>query len=178
MRGIEPGGSLTVTGRLIVASPSLVDPNFARTIVVVCEHDDDGAIGVVLNRATSEPVDAHLPHLADHVTSPPVVFVGGPVQPEVAVALAEGTDAPFLGGVGLADPEVEPAGRVRVFSGYAGWGPGQLDAELEEGAWAVVDADPDDVFHSQPDRLWEHVLRRQRGDVALWVTLPADPTLN
>lgn len=146
--------------------------------MVVCEHDEDGALGVVLNRATSEPVDAHLPHLADQVAAPPVVFVGGPVQPEVAVALAEGTDHPFLGNVGLADPEEPPSGRVRVFAGYAGWGPGQLEAELEEGAWAVVDGDPDDIFHDRPDHLWERVLRRQHGDVALWATLPADPTMN
>lgn len=170
-----------VAGRLIVASPALEDPNFARTIVLVCAHDDDGAFGVVLNRATSEPVAAHLPGWAPSLAEPPVVFVGGPVDPEVAVALAEGSNDPCLGTVGLADVGVDdPAGcgRVRVFAGYAGWGPGQLDAELSAKAWRVVDGRPDDVFHERPDRLWSDVLRRQRGDIAMWATLPLDPALN
>lgn len=170
----------SVAGRLIVASPALDDPNFARTIVLVCEHDADGALGVVLNRATSEPVEAHLPGWASTLAAPPVVFVGGPVQPETAVALAEGATAPCLGDVGLADVGEEPSdvGRVRVFAGYAGWGPGQLDAELEAGAWAIAHGRPDDVFHPDPERLWHDLLRRQRGELLLWSTLPPDPSLN
>lgn len=170
----------SVAGRLIVASPSLDDPNFARTIVLVCEHDEAGALGVVLNRATSEPVEVHLPTWAPTLAAPPVVFVGGPVQPETAVALAEGSPTPCLGDVGLADVGDEPSGvgRVRVFAGYAGWGPGQLDAELSTGAWGIAHGRPDDVFHPDPERLWGDVLRRQRGELRLWSTFPADPTRN
>lgn len=170
----------SAAGHLIVASPALDDPSFARTIVLVCEHDADGALGVVLNRATSEPVEAHLPGWASTLAAPPVVFVGGPVQPETAVALAEDAPTPCLGDVGLVDVGEEPAGvgRVRVFAGYAGWGPGQLDAELEAGAWAIALGRPDDVFHPDPERLWRDVLRRQRGELLLWSTLPPDPSLN
>lgn len=171
----------SIAGRLIISSPALEDPNFNRTIVLVCEHDDDGAFGVVLNRATSEPVDAHLPAWVPSLADPPVVFVGGPVQPEVAVALAEGAELPCVGGIGLAEITEElpgDLGRVRVFAGYSGWGPGQLDAELEAGAWEVVTARDEDVFHPDPEQLWMDVLRRQRGEVALWSTLPVDPSLN
>lgn len=172
----------SLAGRLLVASTDLVDPNFARTVVFLIQHDDEGALGLVLNRPSESPVVDHLPWLADHAGSPPVVFVGGPVEPEVAIAL-ERTEAPerptAIEGVGLLDvQDTRAMAPCRVFSGYAGWGGGQLEGELGQGAWYVVDAVAADVFTDQPDELWSGVLRRQGGHLALMSTYPPDPTLN
>ncbi|MFA9431505.1 YqgE/AlgH family protein [Egicoccus sp. AB-alg2] len=180
------------TGRLLVATPALEDPNFARSVVLVLDHDDDGALGVVLNRASDLAVDDTLTGWSDLVASPPVVFGGGPVEPTAVVALGRAHAAvPADEGfstrldrvrlVDLADDPVLAATdleRVRVFAGYAGWGPGQLESEIDAGAWFTVDAEPTDVFTHQPDRLWQAVLRRQRDELALFSTFPADPSLN
>ena len=168
---------------LLVATPALIDPNFARTVVFLIQHDEDGAVGVVLNRPSGENVADHLPDLADWVVHPGVVFVGGPVEPTVAIGL-EREDQPArplegTRGVGLLDlADDGPAAACRVYSGYSGWGPGQLEAEIEEGSWIVVEAQAEDVFTAQPDELWSRVLRRQPGRVALFATHPEDPSLN
>jgi putative transcriptional regulator len=174
-----------VAGRLLVASPILVDPNFARTVVLVLQHDSEGALGVVLNRPTEEEVEAHLPEWAPRLEEPPVVFLGGPVEPAIAIGVVRSQSPPeptALGGVGMvdlgADPASAPAGPVRIFSGYAGWGAGQLEIELAEEAWIVVDALPTDVFTDRPEGLWSVVLRRQRGELAMLAAYPADPSLN
>lgn len=163
-------------GTLVVATPSLVDPNFARTVVFILQHDDDGSLGVVLNRPTIEPVVDHLPHWADHVADPASVFIGGPVEPEIAV----GVRAVPGGGVELIDLSDEPGPDdiVRVFSGYSGWGPGQLEAEIAEGSWWVVEGGVNDVFEPDPTALWSQVLRRQPGEMRFLATLPMDPSLN
>ena len=174
-----------VAGRLLVASPILLDPNFARTVVLVLQHDTDGALGVVLNRPTEEEVELHLPEWAPKLEEPPVVFLGGPVEPAIAIGVVRSQSPPeptALIGVGMvdlgADPASVPAGPVRVFSGYAGWGAGQLEAELAEEAWIVVEAQPTDVFTDRPTELWSRVLRRQGGVVAMWAAYPSDPSLN
>jgi putative transcriptional regulator len=182
----------SLAGRLLLATPLLVDPNFQRTTVFIAEHSPDGAVGVVLNRPSDTDVAGVLPAWGDAVTSPAVVFVGGPVAQEGALALArmggaEPPDAgfqPVIDGFGVVDLEADSellapylAG-MRVYAGYAGWGPGQLDAEVAEGAWYVVAGAPDDVFCSRPEVLWRDVLRRQGGDLALVSTFPPDPTLN
>jgi putative transcriptional regulator len=173
-----------LAGRLLVASPVLLDPNFVRAVVLLLQHDEEGAVGVILNRPTEEPVERHLPEWTNHLEEPPVVFLGGPVEPSVAIGVAR-TDTPAdaeLPGVDLVDLGSDPAGQldggVRVFSGYAGWGAGQLEDELAEGAWLVLNAWAEDVFSEQPEDLWSQVLRRQGGRIAMLATFPFDPSLN
>jgi putative transcriptional regulator len=180
--------SESLRGRLLIASPALLDPNFRRTVVLVVAHDEDGAVGLVLNRGTDTEVADAVPELAVLVDSGDTVSVGGPVQSEAVVVLAE-WDQPEEAGtlvfddVGLmgADAEsdrVEAATRrVRVFAGYAGWGGGQLEAELEEPSWILEPARAEDVFGDEPD-LWASVLRRKGGAYRLVATMPEDPSLN
>jgi putative transcriptional regulator len=185
------------TGRLLVATPQLADPNFRRSVVLIVEHEPEGGtLGVVLNRPTQVPVDQVLPPWSELVTGPSVVFQGGPVALDSALALAQvpGTDEPLgwraLNGspavarVGLVDLDVPPeilapeVARLRVFAGYAGWGAGQLQSEIDEGAWYVLPAESGDVFAEDPDELWPAVLRRQGGELAFVATYPEDPSLN
>ena len=178
----------SLQGQLIIAAAGLIDPNFRRTIVLVGHHDDDGAVGVVLNRPSETPVHEAVPPLAGLVGPDDPVFVGGPVQPQAAVVLAEfehPNQAPALafGTVGFLLGEVDPADiggvrRARIFAGYAGWGPGQLEGEMEENAWVLEPALADDVFTDQPEHLWERVLRRKGGEFALMSTMPVDPSMN
>lgn len=168
-------------GRLLVASPRLLDPNFYRSVVLLVEHDDDGTLGLVLNRPTESPVGEHLPDWSSFVSDPGVVFIGGPVQPDVGVALARADGSRGLPGARLIDLTAGPdgvQGVVRVFAGYAGWAPGQLASEIEEGGWLVVDAEPADVFRPDPGRLWTDVLRRQPGRISWLANFPQDPRLN
>jgi putative transcriptional regulator len=180
----QPYGGLA--GRLVVATQSLVDPNFAHAVVLLLDHDEDGAFGVNLNRPSTAPVGEALPEWGEIAADPGVVFVGGPVQPEALIALGR-TSGPesesplVMAGVGIvdlaADPEVGGVGfsAVRLFAGYAGWGPGQLESEIASGSWFTVDTDPADVFTAAPDGLWRVVLARQGG---VFTTVAEDPSLN
>ena len=179
----------SLRGQLLVAIPTLEDPNFRRTVVLVSEHSDDGAMGVVLNRPSSVTVGEAVPQLQCAVDAEHAVFVGGPVAPTSIVFLAEFL-APELaalivfGRVGFPamDTDIEvlidSTGRTRVFAGYAGWGPGQLDAELEQGDWILEPAGPEDVFSDAPDELWGSILARKGGRYALLASMPPDPSLN
>jgi putative transcriptional regulator len=186
-----------VVGRLLVATPLLDDPNFRRGVVLVVEHDpQEGTLGVVLNRPTEVPVDRVLPPWATLVTGPSVVFQGGPVALDSALALARvpGDEDPLgwraldgvpaLSRLGLVDLDAPPevlAAEVtefRVFAGYAGWSAGQLRSEIDEGAWFVLPSEPHDIFIDDPERLWREVLRRQGGELAIVATFPDDPSLN
>jgi putative transcriptional regulator len=190
-------GSDDLTGRLLVATPLLGDPNFRRTVVLIVEHEiEEGTLGIVLNRPTKIPVEQVLEPWTELVTGPSVVFKGGPVSPDSALALAlvPGQDepvgwraldsAPALHRLGLVDLDAPPAllstaiQSFRVYAGYAGWGAGQLQAEIDEGAWYIVKAEPSDVFIADPEQLWRTVLRRQGGDMAFVATYPDDPSLN
>jgi putative transcriptional regulator len=183
----------STVGKLLIAEPMLEDPNFDRTVVLMIEHTTDGALGVVLNRPTDLEVDAVLGEWASLAASPPVLYMGGPVEQNGVLALArrrtsDAQEAPgwtsVLGEIGTIDLHLEPddvAGGVdgvRFFAGYSGWGGGQLEAELAEGAWLVVPADPGDVFAPDPDAMWRAVLRRQGGKVAMLAHFPAHPSLN
>ncbi len=182
----------SLRGRLLVATPDLADPNFFRTVVLVLEHSDDGALGVVLNRPSpATAVEDPLPAWASLAVDPPVIFVGGPVQPEAAIGLARRAEraapdgfAPLSDELGTVDLERHPAqvaprvDRVRVFAGYAGWGPHQLEQELDADGWFVVDADPSDLWTADPDTLWRTVLRRQRGKERIFAEFPLDASLN
>lgn len=184
-KGYDGGhdGGDDLSGRLVVASPLMTDPNFARTVVLILAHAGNGAMGVVLNRPSEAPVSEHLPLWASRATGPPVVFVGGPVEPRAVIALEE-TDDPeeptSVAGVGVAtlSPDEPSDTPLRVFSGYAGWGAGQLDAELAEKAWVVADAVSADVFTPDPGRLWASALRRLGGRYRLLATYPPDVALN
>ena len=171
----------SLAGSVLVASPHLLDPNFFRTVVLLLEHDEDGAVGVVLNRPSTSGLGDELPGWEILLADPQVVFVGGPVEPQTAIGLAEGVDGSPVPGVGIVDlsaPPGELAAPVRIYAGYAGWGPGQLEAELADGGWIVATAIAPDVFTLDPDSLWSAVLKRQPGAIALLATFPIDPGLN
>jgi putative transcriptional regulator len=176
-----------LVGRLLISSPSLVDPNFRRTVVLMTHHDDEGAVGLVLSRPSELRVADAVPDLGELPGDDGLVFIGGPVQPEAVVVLIElehPDDAvtPVLGSIAYMPPgfPVDDTGvlRARVFAGYSGWGPGQLEAELAESAWIVAPALPDDVFATDPDELWRDVLARKGGRFKLLASMPFDPQLN
>ena len=178
----------SLKGHLLVAGPALVDPNFRRSVVLVGEHGDEGALGVILNRASESTVDEALPELTALVDGDAAVHVGGPVQPSAIVVLAEFVEPEraetlVLGDIGFLPSEIDPdelgeLRRARVFAGYAGWGPGQLDDELSEGSWIVEPAEPEDVFTAEPEELWSEVLRRKGGPFGVLALMPPDPSLN
>ncbi|MGC5361929.1 YqgE/AlgH family protein [Streptomyces sp. DT24] len=197
----------SLTGRLLVATPALTDPNFARAVVLLLDHDEEGSLGVVLNRPTPIGVGDILGSWAGLIGEPGVVFQGGPVSLDAAlgVAVIPGGEGPrpgppsgpggaeragpvgwrrVHGAIGLVDLETPPEllaaalGSLRIFAGYAGWGPGQLENELTEGAWYVVESEPGDVSSPDPEGLWRAVLRRQRSELAMFATYADDPSLN
>ena len=166
----------------MIASPQLVD-YFRRTVVLIIEHSEDGAMGIVLNRRTDAEVREVVPSLAPMADEDDVIHAGGPVEPDTVIALGDFEDPEEAGGrvtgsIGVLDPDrPEPTlRRLRVFAGYAGWAPGQLDAEMEEDAWIVAAAEPDDPFSG--DDLWPQVLQRKGGEFVLMTTMPLDPRLN
>ncbi|MEW9521112.1 YqgE/AlgH family protein [Streptomyces tubercidicus] len=218
----------SLTGRLLVATPALADPNFDRAVVLLLDHDEEGSLGVVLNRPTPVGVADILAPWAALAGEPGVVFQGGPVSLDSALGVAvvpgglsgeggipsvdggarphddgaEMAGAPATdrtgvqsgdeplgwrrvhGAIGLVDLEAPPEllaavlGSLRIFAGYAGWGPGQLEDELVDGAWYVVESEPGDVSSPDPEQLWRAVLRRQRNELAMVATYPDDPSLN
>jgi putative transcriptional regulator len=181
-----------LVGHLLVATPGLRDPNFERTVVLLVAHEDGGALGVVLNRATEVPVAEVLGDWGRLASEPPVIFEGGPVQPEAAICLARiraGLHelrgfSRVEGSVGTVDLSCDPDTmrddlvEVRVFAGYAGWSPGQIEEEIATGSWFTFKALPGDAFTERPDDLWAMVLRRQGGMYAAVAMYPSDPTLN
>ena len=174
----------SLQGQLLISSPLLQDPNFRRTVVLMTHHDEEGAMGLVLSRPSEIRVAEAVPELAE-LPGDELVYVGGPVQPEAVVVLVEHESEPELPIVGnvafmQADADVDELDtvRARVFAGYSGWGPGQLEGELEESSWIVVPAEADDAFAPDPDELWRNVLHRKGGKFALIATMPYDPKLN
>ncbi|MGH8961454.1 MAG: YqgE/AlgH family protein [Jatrophihabitantaceae bacterium] len=201
VRQLPPAG-----GRLLVATPLLGDPHFSRTVVYLLEHDGGGSVGVIVNRPSHTPVAQVLPDWHDVVCGPSVVFGGGPVQPDGALCLGRldapagspGGTASGGGSVGGDGPDVRRVvdgvctvdldgdvaavaaitSRLRVFAGHAGWAEGQLEGEIAEGGWWVVEGSDEDVFSDDPRPLWSRVLRRQPPPLNLVSTYPADPLLN
>jgi putative transcriptional regulator len=179
----------SLRGHLLIAAPQLLDPNFRRTVVLVGEHGDEGAMGVVLNRPSGVTVGDAVPPLAEIADEDALVFVGGPVQEDAVIVLAEFahpdraasivfSDVGFVPGE-IDDPDdLGSLPRARVFAGYAGWGPRQLETELADDAWIVAPAEADDVFTSDPNGLWRVVLRRLGGSHAILALLPEDPRVN
>jgi putative transcriptional regulator len=174
--------SESLRGKLLIAAPSLFD-YFRRAVVLVLEHTPDGAMGVVLGRASETRVADAVPALAELAGTDQVVWVGGPVAPDSVVALGEFEDPAeagtcVVGALGTLDPEATSVSlrRLRVYAGYAGWAPGQLDGELDEGAWIVDSLDPDDPFRDAD--IWSLALKRKGGGYRLLATMPADPSVN
>ncbi len=180
-----------VPGRLLVATPRILDPNFARTVVLVCVADDDGTMGLVMNRVADVDAAGALPDWQDRLASPPQVFIGGPVNLHGLIGLGRRSSrfephdwTEVEAGVGIVNLN-EPPQRLlphvtdlRIFAGFSGWDTGQLDAEIRNGDWFVVPSAPDDIFTAEPDGLWRRVLRRQ-GDRLAWFALyPDDPRDN
>src|SRR3954452_10920250 len=178
----------SLRGKLLVASPALVDPNFARTVVLITEHNDEGAMGMVLNRPSDTELDEVSPELAEAAGDGPI-FVGGPVQPDALVLLAEFTDPEIAAWIVAADVGLASAGveieelagavrRGRAYAGYSGWGAGQLEAKLALESWIVEAPLPRELFPDDPDALWRDVLARKGGQYALVARMPLDPSLN
>lgn len=181
----------SLTGQLLVASPALLDPNFHRTVVLIAQHDDeDGAMGLVLNRPSELEVSDAAPTLTALGLEPDeLVHTCGPVQPTAVLILGEFEeraravvlifgDVVFVAGDANFDELAPSLNRARVFAGLAGWSPGQLEAELEREDWILEPAHPDDVFTDEPDALWSDVLERKGGSFALVARMPPDPSLN
>ena len=181
-------GCVNLTGQLLLSNATLFDPNFRRTVVLIGHHDEEGAVGVVLNRPLDVTVDEAVPPLAALVQPGDLVYQGGPVQPEAAVVVADFEDPTkagvvALGSIGFLPEEADPDDlgairRARVFAGYSGWGPGQLEEELGEDAWLVTPALPQDVFDEEPEQLWERVVARLGPAYAMMRTMPVDPSAN
>lgn len=188
--GSASGG---LAGQLLVATPALVDGHFRRSVVLILDHDDDGALGVILNRRTKIEVDEVLPGWSTSVSAPGGVYEGGPVATDSALAVGllatEPADEPIgwrrmFGRVGLIDLDApatlfdQALAGMRIYAGYAGWGEGQLEAEIEEGSWLVLEATEGDLLHASPQNLWRDVLRRQDNDLRMLSTYPDDPAMN
>ena len=177
-------------GKLLVATPTLVDPNFRLTVMLMLEHGTEGALGLVLNRPSELPVRGAIDEWATATSEPRVVFVGGPVSQSSVIALAsvalDDADehwSQVIGRLGTIDLEKQPGDiggldQVRIFAGYAAWAPGQLEAELAENAWFVLEHDASDPFSADPDELWWDVMARQSGELNQLRHYPHNPSDN
>lgn len=179
----------SLAGQLLLASPAIADPSFNRSVVLIGVHNEDGAMGVILNRPSETSVAEAVPQLEPAVEADEPVYVGGPVQPSSVVLLAEFLDpAPaallVLGRIGFPAGSTDIDGltiatsRRRVFAGYSGWTGGQLDAEIANGDWIAHPAGPEDVFTDEPEQLWSDVLERKGGSYTLLARMPSDPRMN
>jgi putative transcriptional regulator len=174
-------------GQLLVAGPTLLDPNFWRTVVLVVEHSDEGALGLVLNRPSETVVSDAVPELEDLIDGDELLYIGGPVQPAAVVVLARFEDPSDSALIAFDDVGVLASGEStassdivegRAFVGHAGWGSGQLDSEIERGDWILEPARREDAFTESPQDLWASVLTRKGGSYALVARMPPDPSSN
>ena len=179
----------SIRGQLLVAGPALLDPNFWRTVVLIVEHNEEGALGLVLNRPSETSIADAVPQLQELVDPDEHLFIGGPVQPSSVIVLAEFEDAGDAALIAFDDVGVLGTGSSpedltvgvrsgRAFLGHSGWGPGQLDGELERGDWILEPATLQDAFSADPGSLWSEVLTRKGGSYALVARMPADPSMN
>jgi putative transcriptional regulator len=184
-------GDGELTGRLLVASPWLGDDNFVRTVVLILDHGDDGALGLVLNRPSQTLVGDAIPGWGDQAAAPPYVHVGGPVGTTSAMALGRSGELdpcdgwrPLFDRLGTLDLTMRPSDidvvieEVRIFAGHSGWSAGQLEAEIAADMWFVVPSEPGDALCPNPATMWRDVLRRQPEPLASVANFPADLSLN
>lgn len=183
-----------MAGSLLIAAPDMPDPNFSRAIVYLIEHDHTGSLGVVITRHSETEVASILPAWADVCASPAVFHIGGPVKPDTGIALAvlsAGADGSYdvglqqiEGRVHVVDLDSDPAqlrdrcDGLRVFVGYTGWAPGQLQGELDRGDWYVAPSLPTDLLAPTHVDVWGEVLRRQDMPLPLYATYTGDGELN
>lgn len=161
-------------GKLLVASRSLGDPNFAKTVVLLVQYDSGGVVGLILNRRTDLPVSRVLEGIKGAKERSDPVYVGGPVDPEVILGLRKSL-AKLEGAKPICDQVYQistkaqleqifsdrtPANAVHLYLGYAGWNVDQLRKEMELGAWFVFPADAGTIFNSDPDSLWPRMIRK------------------
>ncbi len=179
--------TIRLAGQLLVSKPVLVDPNFDGTITLLLEHNADGAFGLVLNRPSGLRLEDAFPAWNHLAAEPGVVFAGGPVERNALIAIGATPDADGALVLGLHTVDLDervpgedgPAiDRLRIFAGYAGWGSGQLEGEIGNDAWWVVDGHITDLFFDQPESLWAAVLRRNGGEMAWFAHYPEDSSLN
>ena len=181
----------SLQGQLLIASEELIDPNFHQTVVLLVQHSDDGAMGVVINR----PTEARLPDAWEKITGSPcaasgVMHIGGPCEGALSVIHTDGelsdieiTDDLFFTASKDSIEEIveQETGEKRFFVGYAGWGPGQLEGELGRGDWHLLPAKAEFVFDTN-EGLWDAMRKRSAGMSVLAAmkikNLPDDPTLN
>ena len=179
----------SLKGQLLIAGPTLLDRNFWRTVVLIVDHSQAGAFGLVLNRPSETRVGEAVPELETLVDPDEPLFIGGPVQPSSVVVLAEFEDpgdAALLAfdDIGVLGSGSDPAEltigvrAARAFAGHAGWGPGQLDEELDRDDWILEAPLREDAFSAAPRDLWASVLTRKGGSYALVARLPPDPSVN
>src|SRR5436305_2399034 len=179
----------SLRGRLLIAGPTLADPNFARSVVLIAEHGDEGALGVILNRPATIAAGEAVADVADLVDPDEPVYVGGPVQQQSVIVLADFEDESLagqiiLGSIGFAaagfefDELAAAVRRARIFAGCAGWAPGQLEAEIEREDWIIGDPEESDFFGDEAEQLWSTVLTRMGGNYAFLATMPVDPSVN
>jgi putative transcriptional regulator len=182
---------IDTTGKLLIAEPLLDDPNFDRAVVLVVEHSDEGALGLVLNRPTEIAVAEALPPWAELATEPAMLYIGGPVEERSGWCLARArrpdsldSFVPVVDDLGLVDLSEDPLAlrdelsHARLYAGYSGWGAGQLDSELALGGWFVVEPELGDPFHDEGPGLWHRVLARQPGTLSALSLVPRDPSVN
>lgn len=177
-------------GRLLVAAPTLHDPHFRRSVVLMLEHTPEGALGLILNRPMELVARDALPDgLADLLPEADHLHEGGPVQSDAIIVLAEFDDPAEAAGiafgrVGIVDPGgelgglEERTGAARAFGGYAGWSGGQLEEEIAQEAWIDAPATVEDVFAGDPSDLWSTVLDRKGGTWRIIARMPEDPSVN
>ncbi|HEU0305270.1 MAG TPA: YqgE/AlgH family protein [Gaiellaceae bacterium] len=179
----------SLKGKLLFSAPALFDPNFRRTVVLVAEHGEDGAMGIVLNRPSETTVGEAVPDLADVAGADSPVFVGGPVQPQAVLVLAEFEEPAqaatvVVGDIGFAradgdlDELARATRRARVFAGYSGWSPGQLEAELEDDSWLVEPVEDVDLLADPEEDLFRSALDTKGGSYRILALLPDDPRAN
>lgn len=176
-------------GEFLVAMPTLLDPNFRRTVVLLCEHGPEGSMGIVLNR----PTEVEVSTLVDEfpiLTETGIVYSGGPVAKNAMLILCRGEDADMghviTEGIFLAkdleifknQQEFLPHWDPRCYLGYAGWAPGQLDNEMKSGSWILASANSGLIFETNPMLLWQEMMRSKGGELSFYASMPADPTLN
>ena len=179
---------VSLAGKILVARPGLHADSFSSTLTMVLEHGSEGALGVVINRPLMDsPMLDSFPDWDDLNPEPGVFFEGGPVDQDALIALGrpDGTPGELVLGAHAVDLDQQPAlvraqgvSAVRVFAGYAGWFPGQLENEVAQEGWWVVGATIDDLFTDDPETLWSRVLKRQGGDMAWFAHYPRNVRLN
>lgn len=181
----------STVGELLIATPAIGDGNFEQSVIFMLHHDGDGALGVIINEPSELAVAELLPRWADLSGEPAVIFDGGPVQKDGFIGVGRRIGEPGEGALVVPNSDVttvdldsDPAlararvDKLRLFRGYSGWAPHQLDSELAAGAWFTVETEPDDMWSADPSALYEQVLLRQQGDLRWFANAPLDPTQN